>query len=301
MHKLFFVLILSIFCFCACREQQLNEAVLPIYEQDYLFVEADLVKAEAAKVFLKRTVPPTADSTPALSVGDAKVFLFEEGQMMEELQEGISGYYRSNVLIEEGNTYHIEVETEDLGDAKTARETIPAFVSWRNYSLAYNADSSEVTIEADFIEDLNQKNYYALKTILVLEDGREMIRQVAENSNAIISGLEYPCKIEITGTKGTLISDACTSDPIMNISYQIPTKITELDSSFLPVFYQVEQIQLMLSHLSFSSFEHLKTKRDQQFSTDDPFSDPVPVFMNMEEGFGILKTSSVDSLIFSLD
>ena len=297
MYKLAWGLLLGLGLLGSCREKQLNEAILPVYEQDYLFVDAELINGRQAIVQLKRTVPPTADSTAAALVGSAQLYLYEEEQLLEQLQMIGPDRYRSLSRLELGKSYSLSVESQELGTAHTAKEQLPSPISWENLELIYNTDSSELTIKADFIEELQQRNYYAINSSLILADGRTISRQPQENPSANTSSLQYPCRIEINANRDILLSDACSQDSRLAISYQFPTRITELDSLYRPVHYPVQQIQIILRHLSFSSFEHLKSKADQHSSSSDPFMDPLPIFMNMQEGLGIFRLSSQDTLV----
>ena len=68
----------------------------------------------------------------------------------------------------------------------------------------------------------------------------------------------------------------------------------EIDNSFYKG-YDKHELIFLLKHLTEAQYKHQVSRELQNWNDGNPFAEPVPVYNNIENGFGIFAGYSVDS------
>lgn len=223
-------------------------------------------------------------------IENAFVTISENGIVSDTLTYYSQGYYKSNNLISQiGKNY--EIEATFNGNTATSEGIIPSKQIITNidtllYSDQHN-DNFRFNIKINDTE--NETNYYMLKI--------EKVNSVYYNNNIqIIYSNSEALSIETQWQGSQVINDNLFNGKAKTFSLDI-----DLSNLYN---YNNEPIKFYISLYSISKDYYLYavTSQAQQNTNGSPFSEPVMVYNNIKNGYGIFAGASVykDSIIVPL-
>lgn len=186
--------------------------------------------------------------------------------------------YRLDYDLQPGDSYRIEVSKDGLPNA-SARETVPSAVDIED--LQYDPSTKEFSFTLK--DSAATKDYYMISI------------NVLDGDNIFYSTLDLDIEFfDFQGFFGDGETDGrqygvqgFLSDQNFN-GRQRNIKVRVEDTGNPAVF-----IELRLHHVSESYYRHELTKAAYQ-SSDGFFSEPVQIYSNVENGYGIMATGAVD-------
>jgi len=220
-------------------------------------------------------------------IENAFVTISENGIVSDTLTYYSQGYYKSNNLISQiGKNY--EIEATFNGNTATSEGIIPSKQIITNidtllYSDQHN-DNFRFNIKINDTE--NETNYYMLKI--------EKVNSVYYNNNV---------QIVYTNSEALSIETQWQGSQVINDNlFNGKAKTFSLDIDLSNLYnYNNEPIKFYISLYSISKDYYLYavTSQAQQNTNGSPFSEPVMVYNNIKNGYGIFAGASVykDSII----
>lgn len=215
------------------------------------------------------------------------VILDESENIVSTLQQSGFGAYRSIEKPEEGKIYSIRINSTNQNSV-TAKGAIPKSVSILSVKtdtiiseLDYGSFQTIAT-EVRFKDPANEINYYRVNLYVksVYEYIRYDTQETVRDTTTLFIGL-YEDSPELLERElfNSIISD---------------TKFNgrEVTLRFKPYFsfgagYTILEAAIVIHNLSEEYFKYMTTLELQQSTDRDPFAQPVKVFNNINNGFGI--------------
>ncbi len=255
------------------------------------------------------------------SVDDARVTLYEDEQEVAQLNNSGEGRYLADFQPSPGRQYAIRVTAEGLPSVE-ARSTIGTPVVIDDVSVGkirvetgsscINGDcqpthSDEYQLGLRLSDPPNQVNYYEIVASAVVQDsfpnydnlGNFIGYDSARRSTLVFLETDDPLvetpysDLEGGGFYGEslLLSDESFSGQSYTVSFETSSFFGE----------NIKELTLQLRALSEDQYQYLRTRQLQDYNANDPFSEVVPVYTNVENGFGIFAGYSAESVEVDID
>jgi hypothetical protein len=289
------------------------------YTSKKLVVSSFITNGENIVVNLYQNKPINSKYEPALKT-KANIVLYENGNKKETLKPIVSYsnsydyenqtqitdstymYTSEHTEIKTGNTYKIVVECEGY-ETVTAETTVPfpvpvnAFDSLTVHKESHGSKYTEYDYKLSFTDPAQQNNYYRL-----------IVSSSIAQKNTLILGTDT---IEFIYTDNyPRSSDFISSDPLLSNENKDANSYLfgELDNSY-GIFtdemlngkpYEIKftdeidyeagefrKVQLVLQSLNVDMFYYLRSIDAQEYSDYMMFTEPVPIYSNVENGFGV--------------
>ena len=250
------------------------------------------------KINLSKSVPIFANesSVHLPFVEAAAVKLFQDQQFLFNLQEDAQGYYSNPDFMPSLNhTYSIEVEKSGFTPVHAeAKIPLPVLITSFDTTLVLDnyEDYFDIHMECNlkYNDPPGITNYYRLECFYILSDeqGQEYVNRqylyVDENDSYLFDKTdEY-----------LLWNDVLTNGDEVNIKFNIYLDYFETDTT--GITYVV-----MLNSVSEDFYKYDKTRSiyNESGGSDNPFSEPVVIYTNIENGRGIFGAYSSDTASFN--
>lgn len=241
----------------------------------------------------------------SLFVTDASVRIFEDGKEIGTMQELQQGWYElAGFKPKEGKTYRLEAEKAGFDKITATERILPAVpisevsldtatIVEQEYSYVYKKATLSFVIE-----DQPGENYYIpvafhytkVKRVNPYDNTEEVMEYT---SSLILESSEPFVETFCSGTCFSIINDSFFDGK----RYQI--RIEEGMSSF-PSEWEVleERFYVKLYNVSPSYYLYHVSLNTNLGSGEDPFSEPTPVFTNVEGGYGLLGSLNASNYEF---
>jgi len=232
------------------------------------------------------------DVLPAIIGGTVE--LYEELTLIETLADLGNGYYSSNKKPQSGKKYSIKV-TKSGFKTITSSDAVPFPVTMSGLdtgvAMEHGTEMREVKLT---IDDPAESNYYNLRLYSFTEEYRynsstNLIDTLNKFSELYFSSEDVIFQ-ESHGTLGAVFTDELFNGK----KYSLKVKVS---SAQYGSYTKGKKIHVVLNNLSKEHFLYLQSLQKYNFS-NDPFSQPVRVYSNILNGFGIFGafTSYRDSI-----
>ena len=256
------------------------------------------------------------------AVGGALVTLSEEGQPVATLKESENtGIYFSSFTPSIGKTYTLRVskagfesvEGTTIIPAPVAIQAVEAdTITFENRGFNRNTQASFTLKEARITlnDPGNERNYYEISAYHYVDSFRGELdtlgNYVVTDTVRAVSPIYL--KIDNPATSGVADEFAGSEDPFGRIlsfnddyfngktySLQLyPNVLSGWDLAYT-------QLHLTLHTIDEARYRYLRSVDLQYKNEGNPFAEPVQVYSNVENGFGIVAGSSVSQVVVDLD
>jgi len=227
---------------------------------------------------------------------NADIVLYENNQFFQKLFENGYGGYQSTIILNENCNYRIEVLTENF-PLLYAESSIPIKTKILNLSAKkvigkYGNDVVEYVVGLK--DDPKNENYYFIAVHQKIgyykydvELGKDVLKSYSTGQKHLYC--DDPNIIQANEPKkGLLISDKFINREIYNIVFSTNYNFEiELDSTKIDLGAFIE-FQLV----SKDFIQYYKSLIKYQDFHDTYFMEPIPVYSNIENGFGIFAGCS---------
>ena len=248
---------------------------------------------------------PVADAAVELLAGDRVV-----GEL--EFNEGTRGYMFEGSALQAGETYSLRVTAPGFETVR-ATDTVPGPVpaSVRFY-LPHASSGSESGTGRDFSIELEiqdppgEENYYQVSLFRVYagrEDGDEARDLIPAYRLEEDFSTKDPSILADNSVDGSPFEEGAFEGKapyFRDTLFDGGTHEIELSSDFDgdPDF---SEIRLQVLHISEAYYEYLKTSRLHHDTLDNPFAEPLNVYSNVENGYGIFAGYSSRTFELALE
>lgn len=275
--------------------------------------------AAGARISKSKYVLDRAESFA--TVDNAQVALFEDGREVAQLSSAGTGWYTSTFHPKAGHQYLLQVMAEGFPTVEASSEIRPAVlieslavdsVQTPSGISCTNGDcetlyAKEYQIQLRFSDTKQQNDFYEIIGYGTVKDSFEVRdnfgnvvdydvflsrqRLYLTTNDPVLTSSDVGLGGEAFFGSSLLFTDELITD-------QAYIMIFRTDNFF---FSDLQQIVVMLRTLSEDQYRYQRTRILQDFSEGDPFSEVVPAYTNVENGFGIFAGYSVDSVVVDID
>jgi hypothetical protein len=218
------------------------------------------------------------------------------GNLIENLQYLSNGFYKGSEKLQADNQYYLNAVHKNFNNV-LATTSIPKNISIHHIdTLSYLENGKErFRISVSFIDDGNINNYYKLG----VEMGKYVVDTLSLNGSTIIdSAIIYKWVkiyrdhevLERTITnKEVIFNDNTFNGTTFSVNFSIKDVIRDsnINLAFLKLyFYNIDN----------SLYNYEKSIKQYFDNYDIPFTQPVQVFSNIENGFGVLSSANVNTV-----
>jgi hypothetical protein len=241
------------------------------------------------------------DKTGTGIIDNARVLILEEGNEIGELNHVEEGFYRNeNIILKDDTNYQFEVSHENY-ESIFSNEKIPTKLR-----------DNEAVIEYEFNPSANYSNYTYVSTINIkIQDDAEeenyYLARVAQHDTYWNSGDEdttsfrnyiYMEPID-PQTQDTYLPNSgghfILSDEIFNgneyeMKLGVFNDLREYESQQDSSYYQSTYYEIEFHKINRALYLYLISVNNNQYP--GPFTEPTQIYSNVENGYGIVGTSS---------
>lgn len=214
-------------------------------------------------------------------INDATIQLFKNGELVSSIPNGNQfgfNYVLEDIVFETGHEYRLEVQADGFPTATaTASLAMPAeitSVTFDEEGISDDFDDDRSEIEVTFNNDGEVNNYYEVGAYIMKNDFPE---------NIYVKSVD-PITLEGFSYSDVILDDLSFNGEEKNLLLNIP-KITKMAAK--------DNLYLKWKDISRDQFLFSKTARIQADSEDNPFSTPIQVYSNVNNGVGVFCIANV--------
>jgi len=312
--KTYLLAIFALLVFASC--ETLVDVDIP-REAPKLVVNTQLVPDSIIRLHLTQS-RFILDNTEFRGVNNATITVLEEGNIIEQLQKTEEdGMYVSNFVVEEGKNYTLKAEAQGFTAVEASSYLAPkvpiqniVLDSALEYSgnYCYDRDSCFDTyniyydVKLTLKDPANSPNYYSVmvyskRTEYYIEeypDGTtkeisyDYLQQLYLNSNdASVALADFDLSGEGAWGEEIMFSDEIFDGKTYTFNFEIDNGFSSTDEN--------QELIFVLKHLSETQFKYQVSRELQNWNDGNPFAEPVQVYNNIKNGYGIFAGYSADS------
>ncbi len=239
------------------------------------------------------------------AISNAEISLFENNILLEKLIETEPGKYKSTFFLLENKEYSIFVNSNNFDQVKAFNKipllsTINNF-KFINYTIAEYGDQ-EINFTIEFDDDLNTEGFYLIELFKEFNyyeynsDTDQYDIETKSIEKIYISSKDPGYGDEKYNNSGILLDDKLFNGKNHSFSFYAYAysyyykKVNKADDK--------EKYYVHLSTISKDYYLYINSLNKHLNTQGDFFSEPVQVYGNIENGFGIFAgfSSSIDSV-----
>ena len=296
MKKLFFLLSVSLI-YISC------EKVIP-FEGDVntpkLVINSVFESDSTFKVHVSSS-RSVIDTSSFENIDDAVVTIKDgNGNVIEVLNHFVNGFYKGQVLPEENTTYILEVNHPNYAKI-TASDSLPSPIIINSVDTSTILDpinGNRLRISMNFDDPENNQNYYLLETYSVNE------YLIVENLDTIEYELDTTKQFmvltdEVFQNGGSpwrdqgLFNDLLFNGQNKTLEIEIPNENWSGSEDGYDWSYKTLTLRLYLHNITISYYYYRTSLELFQNASGNPFAQPVQVYSNIENGFGVFAGSQI--------
>lgn len=296
MKKLFFLLSVSLI-YISC------EKVIP-FEGDVntpkLVINSVFESDSTFKVHVSSS-RSVIDTSSFENIDDAVVTIKDgNGNVIEVLNHVVNGFYKGLVLPEENTTYILEVNHPNYAKI-TASDSLPSPIIINSVDTSTILDpinGNRLRISMNFDDPENNQNYYLLETYSVNE------YLIVENLDTIEYELDTTKQFmvltdEVFQNGGSpwrdqgLFNDLLFNGQNKTLEIEIPNENWSGSEDGYDWSYKTLSLRLYLHNITISYYYYRTSLELFQNASGNPFAQPVQVYSNIENGFGVFAGSQI--------
>ena len=207
----------------------------------------------------------------------------------------LGNYYLASPFPESGKTYKIEVTAPNF-DAVSAVTTVPSSLGVVTLdTLSTGIDKMRISVT--LTDNPNEKNYYSM-TVLAIETYTFEISPGVFNTDTEINGGVCSKDVNVQGTSADEEGDKCAEELFFSDAlFNGGTHTFKLDKWFNAK--NADTMIVKVRSVSEDLFKYKTSLQKYNETSGNPFGEPVQVFTNITNGFGIFSGYSeyIDTLI----
>ncbi len=238
------------------------------------------------------------NSTKLLYLNNAKVDIFENGNLLETLQLDTMGHYiGSSAIAQIGHEYEIAVSVPNLNSVKSKITTMQAVsitsvdsIGPTSFDEHGSGDSGETLYRVNFKDIAGEDNYYRIKAASNSVSADTVYYNLPDSTQYDV----YVNKLYFNSNDPSIeVSDHddyyYLSDKLFNGSkYGFEIGVPDMSNK------KDKKVYFYLEHISYDFYKYMISVDKQSETVDmELFFQSVQVFSNIEGGFGIVGTTTV--------
>jgi hypothetical protein len=297
MNRYFPILFIVACCFISC------ESVVTLdvpHEESKLVVNSFFNPDSTFRISLHQSRFVLEEGRFFETVSGAKVMLFDGDKKLAELEETETGIYEAIVKPEAGKEYTIQVSKEGFKTV-TATERIPAdsakIIKYEASQEFYSESHREMMLSLSlWLDDPEGIDFYEIygveKSTVYTNKGDTLVREDIihfSSGDPIFTDYMY-------NSDFLYFDDTLFDGEVRKITFS--AALNEIYCSEECV--QEDKITVYLRKVSESYFKYIDTNALQREIGDNPFAEPVIIYNNIENGFGIFAGYQTSELVLEV-
>lgn len=292
------ILIILIITFVSCRK--VLDIELPSKEGK-IVINSFFNNNEQLTINISKSLH-ILDNIESKLLNDAEVIVYENNIYKEQLTNTSNGNYIASFIPSKDKIYRVNVSYPDLKDAYSENiipnpiniisvDTLTVYSSNNNgINGEGNGSTNQYQLKIKFKDPDQIKNYYSFK--IYLKNQINYFKNILNNDYYPLYFYSNDIVIESWQNNET----AYFSDDFINgKEYEL---IINLDKYNFP--NTDNEVIVELNSVSKDYFLYCKSYNLYQSVNGNPFSEPVQVYNNIENGYGIFAGYSSDTLVLNL-
>ena len=242
------------------------------------------------------------DTSPFQNIGNAEVSIRDEnGNIIENLNHVDNGFYVGQTYPQENKTYTLQVNHSNFANI-TSSDSLPSPITINSVDTSTIADpinGDRLQITLDFDDPESSQNYYLIETYSVNE------YLVIKNSDTTEYELDTTKQYmiltdEVFQNGGSpwreqgIFNDILFNGQNKALELEIPyDNWTGIESGY-EWSYKTLGVRVYLHNISKSYYYYRTSLELYQSASGNPFAQPVQVYSNIENGFGVFAGSQIN-------
>ncbi len=273
MKKIIFYVCISLFLFSSCEKIIDFDGEI---KEPKLVLNGMMINNEILTIHLSHSLS-VIDQSEIQNVTNASVLIFQNGSFLDSLHHISDGYYKSTVSIQAGNSYSIkatapnfkEIEATDIVPTEVIIDSISSWVVASEYE-------DKLHFKIHINDNANEENYYII---------RVYSESWLEWQEAWIYCMDPYIDNEI---------GADESHPEIYLpDHMFNGKTYSLEISTYKWNENPEDFKIQIFSCSKAFYQYAKSIQKYNWNDGDPFSQPVQVYSNISNGYGIFAGGSI--------
>ena len=241
------------------------------------------------------------DTASFLNIEDADVkILNNDGNIVDVLNHINNGFYMGQTYPEENKTYYLEVKHPNYTNI-TSLDSLPAPININSIDTTTVIDpinGDRIQINLNFDDPSNFQNYYLLETYAVSEyilvEGIDTLEHEIDTAqqNMILTDVVFQNGGSPWRDQG-LFNDLLFNGQNKVLEFEIPFYDESGYEDGYNWSYKISGIRIYLHNISKSYYYYRTSLELYQNTSGNPFAQPVQVYSNIENGFGIFAGSQI--------
>ena len=241
------------------------------------------------------------DTASFKNIDDAIVTIKDRNEnIIETLNHVENGFYKGQTFPQENQTYILEVNHPNYANI-TASDSLPSPIIINSVDTSTIIDpinGNRLQISVNFDDPENTQNYYLIETYSVNE------YLVIKNSDTTEYELDTTKQFmvltdEVFQNGGSpwreqgLFNDLLFNGQNKTLELEIPNDSWSGSEDGYDWSYQTLTLRLYLHNITLSYYYYRTSLELFQNASGNPFAQPVQVFSNVENGFGVFAGSQI--------
>ena len=241
------------------------------------------------------------DTASFKNIDDAIVTIKDGNEnIIETLNHVENGFYKGQTFPQENQTYILEINHTNY-DNITASDSLPSPITINSVDTSTMVDpinGNRLQISMNFDDPENTQNYYLIETYSVNE------YLVIKNSDTTEYELDTTKQFmvltdEVFQNGGSpwreqgLFNDLLFNGQNKTLELEIPNDSWSGSEDGYDWSYKTLTLRLYLHNITLSYYYYRTSLELFQNATGNPFAQPVQVFSNVENGFGVFAGSQI--------
>lgn len=241
------------------------------------------------------------DSASFKNITNASVFILDGNEnIIEELIHDTNGFYLGSTSPQENFTYNLSIIHPTLDDI-TSRNEVPSIINLIGIDTATSYSNGEkyLDLTVNFEDPGNASNYYLVETY-VIGLGLEI-----ENGDTLESGIDTSRAFmllndEVFQDGGSpwkdqgLFNDLLFNGQTKSLEISIPNNDWNWGEAGFIYSYRYIGLRFYLYNISQDYYYYRRSLELYNQTNGNPFAQPVQVFSNIQNGFGIFGGAQVN-------
>jgi hypothetical protein len=284
MNRNIYIAIATIFLFSSCVKEVEFDAEV---KQPKLAINSYFTPDSSWKVHIGNSLSVIDNQDPQ-NIENATVNVYDaSNNWVATLTHDMYGIYSSSSTYPQaGQSYRIEAAATNYTNV-TAQDVAPNAVpilSIDTASVVYDGDDA-LEVQVNFQDPSSTDNHYVIQVFGYDLNER---RRIDFGMNDII--------LNDDGNSGYDRSFTFTDDLINDQSHTLDLYIDHYYTD--PMYSDFDSLEVELISASYAFYQYGRTYKLWRRSSDDPFSQPVQVYSNVDAGHGIFAGYSKDAGVF---
>tara|TARA_B100000780_G_scaffold247324_1_gene192232 strand:- start:1159 stop:2109 length:951 start_codon:yes stop_codon:yes gene_type:complete len=230
---------------------------------------------------------------------DASVFIKDSnGNNVEHLPHVSNGFYAGNQLLAKGKSYYLQVEHSNFNSV-FASSSIPNSISniYIDTSSYTQNGKDRIKVRLTFEDERYVNNYYKL----AVKVGKTLTDSIIVNGSLIVDTSKAYSWLKIYKDHSILESTITNKETIFNdntfngsnfsIDFSIKDIIKKINNTDN---INLDFIELYFYNINSSLYNYHKSINNYSDNNSNPFAQPIQVFSNIQNGFGIFSGANLN-------